>query len=268
MPELPSARGLILLIALSAACGGAGTPASSEATTTDGPLAGYISAAGGTAVTEVRTLRAIGVSFDPEDRGNRRLTVEAGHPSRYRQREGTIATSGARHRTLIGFDGTTGWWAGNTFLGGDGLSRDPDVRAQAITRAARQNFINFVAGAMPWWLPDAGVTVSSLGAISDGPNRGAAALDLAIDGTPVGRLLLDAETHLPRQLTVAYLTDIRPEGGEYVVSYHDYKDAGGGVLLPYRITRSTSAGGEVQWLVSAYTLNPALPADTFVRPGG
>jgi hypothetical protein len=268
MPELPSPRVLILLIALSAACGAGEAPAPSAETPADGPLAGYISAAGGRALTEVRTLRAIGVSFDPDDRGNRRLTVETGHPSRYRQREGTIATTGARHRTLIGFDGTTGWWAGNTFLGGEGLSRDPDVRARAVTRAARQNFINFAAGALLWWLPDAGVTVSTLGAISDGPNRGAAAFDLAIDGTPVGRLLLDGETHLPRQLTVEYLTDIRPEGGEYIVSYHDYKDAGGGVLLPYRITRSTSVGGEVQWLVSAYTLNPALPADTFVRPGG
>lgn len=234
-------------------------------------LAQYRAAAGGAALDDIKTLRMAGVMIDPSDRANRRIVVEAGHPARYRQTEGPLGTSGRRHRTLIGFNGTEGWWAGDTRLGGDGLSRDPDVRQRAINDAARQNQINFIAGVLPGWLPDAGVTLTTIGDVSDGPDRGLLAVGLAHGEVPLGRLLIDQATHLPVKLIVPYQRHIRPDGGEYEIRYWDYR-AVNGIRLPHRIGRrpvgSNGSGGssrtaDVQWSVSAYQVNPALDGKTF-----
>lgn len=243
------------------ACGaGGGDPAGPVTVAAD--LTAYVKAAGGDALLRVRGFRATGVAIDPADRGNRRLVIEAAHPARYRQRESPMGREGLDIRTLIGFDGTVGWWAGNTMLGGDGQSPDPAVRQRAVTAAARQNFINTLAGVLPVWLPDAGITLTAIGAVTDGPDRGAMALAIAVDGSPAGRLILDPDTHLPRRIVVPFLRSVRPEGGEYTVSFSDYRDAGGGVLLPHQITRG-SGSTDVQWAISAYALNPAFPAGTF-----
>lgn len=234
-------------------------------------LALYRTAAGGEALSGVRTLRMAGVMIDPSDRANRRIVVEAEYPAKYRQTEGPLGTSGRRHRTLIGFNGTEGWWAGDTRLGGDGLSKDPEVRQRAINDAARQNQVNFIAGVLPAWLPEGGVTLSTIGDITDGPDRGLLAIALSHEDMPLGRLLIDQSTHLPSKLIVPYQRHIRPEGGEYEIRYWDYRPVAG-VLLPHRIARrqigsdGSSGSGrspDVQWSVSAYQVNVTLEGKTF-----
>ncbi len=254
----------------------AGTPAAvAEATGAPDWLVQYREAAGGTALQGVKTLRMAGVMIDPSDRANRRIVVEAGYPAKYRQTEGPLGTSGRRHRTLIGFDGTEGWWAGDTRLGGDGLSKDPLVRQRAVNAAARQNQVNFIAGVLPGWLPDGGVTMTTIGEVTDGPDRGLLAIGLSHGDMSLGRLLIDQTSHLPAKLIVPYQRHIRPEGGEYEIRYWDYREVNG-VRLPHRIGRRpiTSNGSsgsgrsgrlpDVQWSVSAYQVNAVLDDNTFV----
>ncbi len=252
------------------ACSGAPSPRP-EAPIADHPFAAYVTAAGGRAMEAVDRLLGVGVSFTPADTGNRRLTLELARPANYRQREAVLDRDSPRFRTLIGYNGSVGWWAGNTMLAGAGRSPDPEVRQQAVTAAARQNLINVLAGVAPHWLSGAGVEATPLGAVADGPDRGAQAWALSMSGAPVGRLIVDASTHLPIRIVVPYLTDIRPEGGEYSLAYHEYRDTGDGVRLPFRFTRSqwtgTETGPRTQWLLSAWRVNPSLPPDAFVPPG-
>jgi hypothetical protein len=234
-------------------------------------LEAYRHAAGGDALDGVRALRATGVAIDPAARTNRHMVIEAEAPARYRQRESSTEPSGPQYRTLIGFTGTEGWWAGTTALGGDGQSPDPAIRRQAITAAGRQNYINAIAGMLPLWLLDAGVTMTPLGPIQDGRDRGAAAFTLSIGDTPVGRLLMDPDTHLPRQLVVPYHRHIRRDGGEYTVTFDDYREIDG-VRLPHRFMRAPAddsaepASQALQWIIRAYDLNPTLPKGTFEPP--
>ncbi len=262
-----------LVVALSA-CGPAPEPGTTTPTEAppDPVWAQYERAAGGDALRKVQSIRATGISVDPTIRGNRRLTLELAPPARYRQREMPHPTQGEPVRTLIGYNGTVGWWAGNTLLAGDGLSDDPAVRQAALTAAGRQNFINNAAGIVPTWLKDAGVTITPLGAVADGPDRGSWAFALTAGGEPAGRLIFDATTHFPRRLVVPYQRHIRREGGEYSMVYADYKDAGDGLMLPYRISRevpSDTASGILvtNWIMSAYLINPVLAANTFDPPG-
>jgi hypothetical protein len=230
--------------------------------------AAYRRAAGGDALTRIRTIRATGFAVDPTEKGNRRLVIEAGAPARYRQRETPTSARGSNIRTLVGFDGTTGWWAGNTILGGEAMSEDAALRQRAITAAGQQAYINVMSGLMPLWLQDAGLTFTTIGTIPDGEDRGDTAVTIAADGTAVGRLVLDADTHLPRRIVVPYLRSIRPEGGEYTMSFDEYRDVGDGVLLPHRISRTKSAVSKllINWVIRSYQINPELPATTFDPP--
>lgn len=260
-----------LTLALLAGCTSP-TPTPASSTEAGGDVwQAYIAAAGGDALLAIRGLRAVGVSVDPQLGDNRRLTIEAQAPSHYRQREAPSDTATRPVRTLVGFNGAVGWWAGNTVLGGDAQSDDANVRQRAYTAAGRQNFINTMAGMLPIWLRDAGLTLTPLGAMADGPDRGALAIALSVDGAPAGRLVFDPDTHLPRRLSVPYQRHIRPDGGEYSLEYADYRDAGNGARLPYRIARTTTSQSTgrtttVQWIFSAYTLNPEFPTSTFKPP--
>lgn len=252
---------------LMVACSAPPPSPSSSPSSSDGPSVWerYRGAAGKAALAQVRGLRATGIVVDPTDGANRRLLIEAEAPARYRQRETPEGPGGQGIRQLIGYSGTIGWRAGNTHLAGDGLSNDAAVRDRAITAASRQNYINFTAGVIPIWLQEGGLTVTTIGAIADGEDRGAIAVNIAHDGTDLGRLVFDAQTHLPRRLVVPYLRSIRPEGGEYRISFSDYRDAGQGVQMPYVISRE-QGGITVQWIISAYQLNPGFAAGTFERP--
>ena len=264
-----------ILIAVGAALSGCG-----PAPDTTGPASAapddvwgrYERAAGGDALRNVRGIRATGISVDPSIQGNRRLTLELAAPAGYRQRELPHPTDGAPLRTLIGYNGTVGWWAGNTMLAGDGLSTDPAVRQAALTAAGRQNFINNAAGIVPLWPQDAGIEVTPVGVVQDGPDRGSWAVSLKAGGEPVGRLIFDATTHFPRRLVVPYHRHIRSAGGEYSMVYADYKDAGDGVMLPYRISREAPADTPsditvTNWILSAYQINPVFGPNTFDPPG-
>lgn len=262
-----------LILTLMVACGAppsssspsASPPPSTSAADGHAVWEQYRAAAGGAALAAVRGFRATGMVVNPTDRVNRRLLIDAEAPSRYRQRETSERRNGRGVRLLSGYNGTVGWRAGNTQLAGDGLSLDPAVRDRAITAASRQNYINFMAGVIPTWLQEAGLTLTPIGTIPDGEDRGAFAVTIIHDGTDLGRLVFDDKTHLPRRLVVSYLRSIRPEGGEYRVSFSDYRDAGQGVRLPYLISRE-QGGMTVQWIISAYQLNPAFSAGTFEPP--
>lgn len=248
-----------LFVLLTMACSGP-APAAEEDSVWDR----YRSAMG-PALAQVRGLRATGVVVDAAERTNRRLQIEAEAPARYRQRETSDRTGGPGIRQLIGFNGTIGWRAGNTQLGGDGLSPDAAVRERVITAASRQNYVNFIAGVVPVWLQEAGLTLTVVGTIPDGEDRGAVAINITHEGTELGRLVFDPKTHLPRRLVVPFMRSIRPEGGEYRLAFSDHRDAGQGVRLPHLISREQN-GATVQWIISAYQLNPGLPAGTFEPP--
>lgn len=259
-----------LVVMLAAACSAPPPPASSSSSSSasvdgDAVWAQYRDAAGKTALADVRGLRAAGIVVDPTDGANRRLQIEAEAPARYRQRETPEAANGAGIRQLVGFNGTIGWRAGNTKLAGDGLSEDPAVRDRAITAAGRQNYVNFIAGVSPLWLKEAGFTLTTIGTIPDGEDRGAVAVNISKDGAELGRLMFDATTHLPRRLVVSFLRGIRPEGGEYRIAFSDFRDAGQGVQMPHLISRE-QGGMTVQWIINAYQLNPGFPAGTFEPP--
>lgn len=256
---------LILLLMVACSAPAPDTSPSASSPGGDSVWERYRSAAGKAALAEVRGFRATGITVDPSDRANRRLLIDAAAPALYRQRETSAGARGPGIRQLIGYNGTVGWRAGNTQLAGDGLSDDPAVRERAIMAASRQNYINFVAGVMPIWLQEAGLTLTDIGTLPDGEDRGSAAVTISQEGTELGRLVFDATTHLPRRLVVPYLRSIRPEGGEYRISFSDYRDAGQGVQLPYMISRE-QGGMTVQWIISAYQLNPVFPAATFEPP--
>ncbi len=213
-----------------------------------------------------RGLRATGLLVSPGERSNRRLVIQAERPNRFRLFEGPISPENRGILSVVVYDGTTGWRLGNTVLGGDGLSEDPETRERANTAAARQNYINTLAGLLPVWLSgEGGVTFTALGAIADGPDRGAPALALTADGAPAGRLIFDPDTHLPRRLIVPYQVHIRPEGGEYTMTYSDYREVEG-VRLPFRVAREGPSDQTTRWNFSAYVLNPTFEAGTFSRP--
>jgi hypothetical protein len=259
-----------VIVMLATACS-APPPAASSATPSSTTIDGgavwerYRSAAGKAALGDLRGFRVTGVVVDPADGANRRLQIEAEAPARYRQRETPEGQDGPGIRQLVGYNGTMGWRAGNTMLAGDGLSEDPAVRDRAVTAAGRQNYVNFIAGVSPLWLQEAGLTLTTVGAISDGEDRGAMAVNISKDGADLGRLVFDPSTHLPRRLVVSFLRGIRPEGGEYRIAFSDYRDAGQGVQLPHLISRQ-QGGMTVQWIISAYQLNPGFPAGTFEPP--
>jgi hypothetical protein len=250
-----------LMLLLMAACSAPPPPAAAPSSS----LWDDYRRAAGTALAQVRGLRATGIAVDPTDGANRRLLIEAEAPARYRQRETSEGEGGPGIRQLVGYNGTVGWRAGNTHLAGDGLSADPAVRDRAITAVSRQNYVNFTAGVIPVWLQEAGLTLTTIGTIPDGEDRGAIAVSITQDGADLGRLVFDAQTHLPRRLIVSYLRSVRPEGGEYRIAFSDHRDAGQGVQLPYRISRE-QGGITVQWIISAYQLNPGFPAETFEPP--
>lgn len=254
----------VMSLLLAAACGAPPQPAP-PAVEVAPVWERYRAAAGGEALRQVRGLRVTGVSVDPNDRANRRLLIDAEAPARFRLRETSEAPAARGLRQLVGYNGTVGWRAGNTLLGGDGLSEDPATRDRAITAAGRQNYINFIAGVMPIWLQEAGLTLTTIGTLPDGPDRGATAVTVAQDGAELGRLVFDQRTGLPKRLIVPYLRSIRSEGGEYTVSFDDYRDAGQGVRLPYRLSRD-QGGTTVQWIIRAYQINPGFPAGTFDAP--
>ncbi len=269
--------GLVVLSTWLVGCG-APTPTPGQAPETTahastGVLDAYRQAAGGAALDAITSLRATGISVDPALGGNRQLIIEVARPHLYRHRESPVeGTAGPQVRTVVGYDGTLGWRAGNTILAGDGISTDPDVRQAAVTAAARQNYLNTLAGMLPLWLLDSGITLTPIGPVQDGEDRGALVFTLHDADTPIGRLLLDADTHLPRRLIVPYHRHIRPEGGEYAVTFHDYKAVSGGALLPHRITReqpgatADSPASSVQWVIRTYEINPELDAALFAPP--
>lgn len=269
-------RGSLVLAALIglAACSGStpdtnATPAASPAPADDAlsaVLAAYQRAAGGAAVARVQGLRATGIAYTDADRSNQRLVIQASTAGKFRLYESPVDGAGRQTVTLIGLDGAKGWRAGNTVLAGDGRSEDPAVRERAITRAARQNYINALSGMLPLLLrADGTITLALVPPVADGPDRGAPVIAITSADGPAGRLVFDPDTSLPAKFTAPYQTDIRAQGGEYTLTFSDFR-AVDGVKVPFRITRSSDTGQKTHWSFRAYVMNPDFAAGTFTQP--
>lgn len=270
-------RGSLLVAALAglASCAG-GTDTAGASATAPVPgrggdalaatLAAYQRAAGGDRVNLVQRLRATGVSFTEGDLSNRRLVLQAAPPGRFRQYEAPIDERSPQAVTGIGLDGAVGWRMGTTQLAGDGLSADPAVRERAFTLAARQNYINALAGMLPVLLrTDPAITMTSLPPATEGADRGAPAIAIATADGPAGRLIFDPVTSLPAKFIAPYQRHIRAQGGEYTLVFSDFR-AVDGVKLPFRITRSSDGGRTTQWSFSAFVINPNFAPGTFAPP--
>jgi hypothetical protein len=229
-------------------------------------LAAYRHAAGGDALDRIERLRATGVSYTGGTPSNQRIVLQFSPPGKFRQYEAPVDEKSRQVVMVVGLDGAAGWRMGNTRLGGDGQSKDPKVRARAETLAARQNYINALAGILPLLLrSDPVVTMTALPPANDGVDRGAPAIAVSTADGAAGRLIFDPATALPRKFIAQYQRHIRPAGGEYTMAFSDFRVVDG-VKLPFQIVRTSGASPETRWALSAFEINPVFPADTFVKP--
>jgi len=224
-------------------------------------------AAGGPALTALRSLEITGRSVMTGLKVPRQFNAIALFPLFYRQEEATETTGAVPgFHTTIGFDGTAGWMKGAA-LAGDGRSKDRNVAMKAYTRAARQTMAGFMAGIDTPWLLDTGrYTFTDAGTVDAGADKGA--MQLLIDGPDgrVGKLLIDPGTHLPRRLIEAPLPG---NGGNAAVTdtiytYSDFQTQNG-VQLPRTIVRDNTPT-RTTWSIAKYTLNPKLTARRFLVP--
>lgn len=225
-------------------------------------------AAGGAALTKVRSFEIAGTSVMTGVRVPRRLTVIARFPAAFRLDEATATTGKTPGlHTAIGVMGDRGWMLG-VALGGEGASKDVEVARRAYTRAARQTMAGFMAGVNAPWLIDTGrYTATDGGVVDAGPDQGALQINLDGPDGRVGRLILDPKTHLPRRL----IEPPQPSGGgtaaltDIVYSYADFQTQSG-VVMPQTIARHSGAI-TTTWTISRYGLNAPIPASRFTPRG-
>ena len=222
------------------------------------------SAAGGEAVTALRSVEISGTSVMTGIKATRQLSIAARFPLAFRIEETPPTKVGGLHLAM-GLTGDTGWIAGASLLG-DGSSPDPAAARRAYTRAVRQTMAGVMAGVNLSWLADTGkYTFTDGGVVDSGADQDA--LQLLIDGPDgrVGRLLLDPKTHLPRRLVeppvpggggTAALADITYSYGDYITQ--------GNVHVPTKIVR-TNASAVTTWTLARFRLNPQIPATRFAR---
>lgn len=223
-------------------------------------------AAGGPALTALKSVEVTGASMMTSVKAPRQLHVIARFPMSFRLEESPAPGSAVpAPRVVVGVDGESGWMLGAR-LGGDGQSKDVAVAARAYTRAARQTMAGLLVGISAPWLFDSGrYTFSDLGAVTAGDDRDA--WQLQIDGPDgrVGRLLIDPHTRLPRRL----IEPPQPGGGgtaaiaDIVFTYSDFQPQGG-LQLPRTVVRENGTNRTI-WSIAKYALNPTLPARRFGR---
>jgi hypothetical protein len=223
-------------------------------------------AGGGPALTALRSFELIGTSTMTGLRVSRSLKVTALFPQFYRQEESTPDTlPGRPFHTTMGLEGDRGWLTG-AIIRGDGRAADREAVLRLYTRAARQAMAGFLAGINAPWLLDTGkYTFTDRGSLTAGTDRGA--LVVALDGPdgPVGRLLIDPGTLLPRRLIQPQQAD---GGGqvavaETVFTYSDYQPQAG-LQLPHTIVRENGTNRTV-WSITQYKVNPRLTPRAFAR---
>lgn len=251
--------------------GAAPAPAPAGTTTSDAIARGrqiieqVRAAAGGGAVTAMRSFEATGTSNMSVLREPRTLKVRALFPSYYRQEE--VPPPGTKGlRTLIGMQTEETGWILGAALAGEGRSSDPAVVQRAYTRAARQAMAGWLAGINAPWLVDSGkYTPVAGGTVEAGDDRHMLLVSLEGPDGRAGRLLVDPNTHLPRRFIEPPQAGTGGEAArnEINFSYADFRDVDG-VQLPMSITRTV---GRIRtlWSIDKYTVNPKLSPRDFTR---
>lgn len=229
-------------------------------------LLAYRAAAGPVALDQLQTIRATGVAYLESDKSNRRLVIEAAVPGMFRQYEAPVDAQSRQLLSIVGLKGSDGWRVGTAQLAGDGMARDPEVRQRAVTLAARQNYINAVGGISPWLLrADPAITLTAPPPATEGPDRGLAFVQVTTEDGATGRVYFDPTSALPTRWVAPYQTHIRKQGGEYIMTFSDYRSVGG-LRLPFQMVRQDESQRETRWSFSAYTLNPDFGPAEFDRP--
>ncbi|NQW04264.1 MAG: hypothetical protein HQ485_09570 [Acidobacteria bacterium] len=229
-------------------------------------LLAYRQAAGLTALDNLTSLRAAGVTFTAGDRSNRRLVIQTKLPGKFRQYEAPVDAASRQLLSIIGLNGPDGWRAGNGRLAGDGLSPDRAVRERAITQAARQNYINALAGMVPWILRgDPSLTFAAVEPASQASDLGLSVVLISSQDGPAGRLFFDPATSLPTKFVAPYQTHIRKQGGEYTLHLSDFREVEG-LRVPFAMNRDDEAERSTRWSFSTYTLTPAIAPTDFAPP--
>lgn len=220
-------------------------------------------AAGGPVLTALRSVEARGTSTVTRGTGSRQLTIKALYPNFYRQQE--APAKGAKGvNVTFGLLNDVGWMIG-AMLGGDGRSTNADLQQRTYTRASRQAMGAFLAGVnLPWLIDSGKYTATAGGTIAAGPDRDLLILDIDGPDGRLGRVLVDAGTHLPRKL----IQPPQPTGGaaanaETVITYSDFQPQAG-LQLPRTIIKENGPV-RIQWSIETYLINPKLPARVFSR---
>jgi hypothetical protein len=232
-------------------------------------LDAYCTAAGGDRVRTIRSLEIIGVSRSSAISGARSVQVQALFPNQYQQDEKPSSLKKNGVRTIITLNGEAGWFGGDAHLGGPGMSPNPAVAGKATTVAARQAFVNIMAGVLPVWLKDSErFTFVAAGTVDSGADKGT--IELVLEGPDghAGRLRLDATTHLPRRFLTERRADLGAAASAVTVTYLNYRPEHG-ILLPHTIESATDSGAKTTWTVASYVLNGKInPAIFFPSRGG
>jgi hypothetical protein len=223
-------------------------------------------AAGGAALTALRSFELDGTSTMTGLKSPRQLKVLALFPQYFRQDEAPAPNAtGQKFHTVIGMQDTVGWILGGR-LGGDGASPDRTIAERAYTRAARQAMVGFLAGINAPWLVDSNhYTATLAGTVTAGPDRDAVIVVLDGPDGRGGRLLIDPNTHLPRRL----IEPPQPGGRgpasiiDIIFTYSDFQPQDG-LQLPHTIIRENGPNRTV-WSISKYVLNPRLTPRNFLR---
>lgn len=224
----------------------------------------YRAAAGGNALTGVRSLDIIGVSQSSVVRGPRSIRIRAVYPNHFQQDEKPGSANRNSFEAIITLNGEIGWFGGDMRLGGAGLAKDPATSVRAQTIGARQAFANVMAGVMPVWLLDSGrFTFVYAETLSAGADRGAVVLSVEGPDGRAGRLVLDPDTHLPRRFVTVRRADLGAAASAVTMTFSDYRRVQG-VLVPHAIVRDTDGGIHTTWIVANCTVNAKIDPSVFI----
>lgn len=220
-----------------------------------------LAALGGDAVVSRLKSLTIDGSYLQESGGGRATStfrILMLFPDRFQMSERKSAPDGQPIETTMTLDGNVGWFGGRLRAAASGTSAEEAMRV-----AARREYLRTISLVLPV-APSGGLlTISEPASPPPGFPRGRT-LDVSGPDGPVGRLVLDALSHLPAELRFQS-TGLIGGPSESVWRASDHRRVSG-VMLPYRVTKG-SAGKVIQtWSVLRYAVNAPLDSAQFKKP--